>query len=64
MSRVLLTANSECSRCSGTGTYLTEVYVPVELLTTGKNYIPKQRVICGCVKASTTDLDKIALLEK
>lgn len=50
--RVPLTAKRDCERCKGSGVVMAEVYVPMESLRAGvKNYVPKERKLCGCVRA-------------
>lgn len=50
MTRLPLTADSECPHCHGSGVVLVEVYVPVELLRVGDR-VPKERKLCRCVGA-------------
>src|SRR5690606_26078340 len=51
MTRLPLTADSDCPHCQGSGVVRVEVYVPVELLRVG-DHVPRERKLCRCVGAT------------
>lgn len=51
MTRLPLTADSDCPHCQGSGVVRVEVYVPVELLRVG-DHVPRERRLCRCVRAA------------
>lgn len=55
MTRLPLTADSDCPHCHGSGVVMVEVYVPVELLRAGGNPVPRERKLCRCVGAEARE---------
>src|SRR5690606_33733669 len=55
MTRLPLTADSDCPHCHGLGVVMVAVYVPVELLRAGGNPVPGERKLCRCVGAGARE---------
>ena len=55
MTRLPLTADSDCPHCRGSGVVVVEVYVPVELLRAGGPPVPRERKLCRCVGAEARE---------